>query len=358
MSKSTESRPVGSHVTGGHSASAASSSDPPARPSRTLSQQQVQQTPIQAPPIRPPPLYSIIAPGLHRCSAIGLEEALIEAWTSLEASKPKKMGGSNGQTGTRGGSGNPGAVTPSLSRPGYSRSSTSYMGILSMSSQDPGVVPDRAPSSTSRPNHDGGPSTESSTRVSSPLNISNPSSLSQTDIESSQVLSFLSTLRLKTLIYLSPSLLPTALLKLANDFDLNLVQWDLSRGRIWRRRQNKDVLEAERIALNSFVGMTTGGKDSHSASTQHHQPHEAADQLYDETDLSGLDLRGMCKATVELMLNRHCGGVMICDPSGLSETSLVVGCLRRMMRWNFASVCLEVSQSSESIKFAVVHELI
>lgn len=128
-------------------------------------------------------------------------------------------------------------------------------------------------------------------------------------------MSFLASLQLRTIVYLSPSLLPSALLKLSRELDLNFLQWDLTGGKIWNRRTGQGlggkggrVGEREREALDRFANL----QDGRSA------PADLEEKAYyqDEEDvkLGGLDHTGMCKATVELMLNKHCGNVLICDP--------------------------------------------
>ncbi|CAO1630315.1 unnamed protein product [Sympodiomycopsis kandeliae] len=240
-------------------------------------------SPIQAPPIIPPPLYALVTPGLHRCSAIGLEEVLNEAWGEVHAQilqdKDAQGSSSNGER------------------------------------RDASTVKnDNKRSSQSRSRRNGAGEVDSVAARSS----QSSESLSPSIIARSPLLSFLSALRLHTIIYLSPSLLPASLLKLCRDLNLSLLQWDLEGGKVWRVRQGAQ--KDEKIALHSF---------------------SRVGQQRSEDDLIGLDLTSMSKATLEIILNLHCSGILICDPSGLSETSLVIGCLRRMMRWNFASVCLE-----------------
>lgn len=142
------------------------------------------------------------------------------------------------------------------------------------------------------------------------------------------------------------------------------MQWDLSGGKVWRVREGAG--EKEEGALRAFAARGRGRERSDSDGDGRGEASGSgsgtgsgrAGESGDEASLTGLDRVGMCRATVELMLSRHCGGVLVCDPSGLAETSLVVGCLRRMTRSSFASVCLEVSpvRSLEEGSAAVVIE--
>ncbi|CAO1627432.1 unnamed protein product [Parajaminaea phylloscopi] len=402
-------------------------------------------------------------PGIHRCSAVGLEEVLNEAWATLEtdedrtqaeaaylgitqgelsalnaattpgtaASGPtQKRDGGNTASGGRSnrsaqpssGSRSPGQPVESASA--YASSPSSSIPSSSSSShptslQDSDIrrkAPQGAPGQqqqTLRPDAHAAsrkypPTSPNRSRPSSP-SIAATSGKSSPDpqqrhwtlgpFEAAPILSFLSALQLRTIVYLSPSLLPCALLKLAHQLDLNLVQWNLVGPKIWRARSSTATKskaagaagrDAELRALETFASARAAARRQRRRSKTQHDarhcdtsdteamaftngagggeltPSSDAETAFDgekeddddddgdgdeqedfareddeEDELQGLDHIAMCRATIELALNRHCNGVLICDSSGLSETSLVVGCLRRMLRRSFASICLE-----------------
>lgn len=192
----------------------------------------------------PPPLYSLVTPGLHRCSAIGLEEALNEAWANVQSLVSK------------------------------------------------GKESDRRDASTMGRSEGKRPSQLQHTDAGGPMHTPiSPATLPASIIAQSPLLSFLSALRLRTLIYLSPSLLPASLLKLSRDLNLSLLQWDLEGGRVWRVRQDAQKQELEALYAFASVG-----------------------EQREEGDLIGIDLSSMSKATLEIVLNIHCSGVLVCDP--------------------------------------------
>lgn len=208
--------------------------------------------PRAAPPLIPPPFYALVMPGLHRCSAVGLEDVVNNAWArrrqdggrdgdrrddseDAEEDDDDEDTADDGEEEEEDDDDDEEAVkgsTSSSSRspPGFGRQrshSPSLDGIdrlrdgsLSSSNTTPSA---NSPHLTV-PGQSSRPSQSSSSRLNSIH-------------ESSPVFSFLASLSLHTLIYLSPSLLPRALLKLAAELDLNLLQWDLSGPRIWRVRR-------------------------------------------------------------------------------------------------------------------------
>lgn len=331
-------------------------------------------------------------PGLHRCSAVGLEDVVNNAWARRrqnggrygdrrddheepEEDDDEEDTGDDGEEVEEDDDDDEEAVkgsTSSSSRspPGFGQQRShspsldgidrSRDGSLSSSNTTPSA---NSPHLTV-PGQSSRPSQSSSSRLNSIH-------------ESSPVFSFLASLSLHTLIYLSPSLLPRALLKLAAELDLNLLQWDLSGPRIWRVR--RAVREAasdgndsgEREGLRRWVqsrrqrGRTNGrrqkgAENGLAASTEaekavglnnlvissekegqrntndrRHIEDSRSDEdgldeedeeeeedidFYDEDDdedegssLEKLDLTGMCKATIEVALHRGCNGVLVCD---------------------------------------------
>lgn len=211
--------------------------------------------PRAAPPLIPPPFYALVMPGLHRCSAVGLEDVVNNAWA-----RRRQNGGRNGErrddpedaeedeedeeeeeadTGDDDDEDDDEDEDEGVRR---SRSSNNR------SPQGLGRQRPHSPSLDSLEKSRDGSLSSSNTTLSAnsphlmvPGQSSRPSQSSSSRLvsihESSPVFSFLASLSLHTLIYLSPSLLPRALLKLAAELDLNLLQWDLSGPRIWRVRR-------------------------------------------------------------------------------------------------------------------------
>ncbi|PWN29342.1 hypothetical protein BDZ90DRAFT_230225 [Jaminaea rosea] len=267
-------------------------------------------SPQHAIPLTPPPLYSLVMPGLHRCSAIGLEEALNEAWAEEEAATrrrqhvaPASTSGSNGSSNAR---------MPSLDARRASEVDDRYsdhVGARHPSRSQTSFYPPSSPTSHLSPS------------------IPNPSP--------SPLVAFLHSISLRTLVYLSPSLLPCALLKLAHQLDLNLIQWDLTGPKVWRARSIAE--EGEVKALRRFASRHAARskrRDKGREASPDEKSEEAAEQQESADALMTLSL-------ITLLLTSATSPTLICDPSGLAQTSLVVGCLRRMQRRSFASICVE-----------------
>ncbi|KAL7415328.1 tyrosine phosphatase family-domain-containing protein [Mrakia frigida] len=49
----------------------------------------------------------------------------------------------------------------------------------------------------------------------------------------------------------------------------------------------------------------------------------------------------LVKETLEMILVKKIGPVLIIDPSGIHLTGIIVGCLRKLQHWNFASILVE-----------------
>ncbi|KAK0555067.1 hypothetical protein OC861_004413 [Tilletia horrida] len=70
---------------------------------------------------------------------------------------------------------------------------------------------------------------------------------------------------------------------------------------------------------------------------------------------SSLISERMVKDGLELILDKQNHPVMIMDTSGIQETGVLVGCLRRMQRWDFASIVVEY-RSFAGARSRVVNE--
>lgn len=248
-----------------------------------------------ASPLAPPPLYALVMPELHRCSAIGLEEALNEAWADEEAASRRHQQHTASHTG--------------------SESSSHHHRQDRSSSGDSNETSSRHHHHPHRSQTGGYPIAPS---ISPPL----------PDSSLPPLLAFLQSLSLRTLVYLSPSLLPCALVKLAHQLDLNLVQWDLTGPKVWRARSNADDGEVRTLRRFAAASRRVNGKKRSNGSTPAMGSGRADDTL-------------MILSLLSLLLTASTSPALVCDPSGLAQTSLVVGCLRRMMRRSFASICVD-----------------
>lgn len=431
---------------------------------------------IQAPPLVPPPQYSLVMPGIHRCSAVGLEEVLNGEWHTLETedlrlqAEATVMGiprselattaarvaassssanrqdvgltaahsrdGSSRSVGRRGGSHPSASGCQNAEREksqgvaiGSSRSSNSssnsglkartvvasgsqissrQSGQASASASISSVTQSNPTQQSASPSRryaeDTGNALAKSPTFANPMNdlqstrrsvpgssasvppaegLLRPSPIQESwalgPYEAAPVLSFMSTSQIRTIVYLSPSLLPCALLKLAHQLNLNLVQWNLVGPKVWRMRSSESdsaaqgrgakALTEEAKALRRFAmsrqkkrgrqreeGLRDPAWPTASASFQAEssgsacgdlsQEHEQAGKEHDHGDcgdedndddyasseegsnvnfsqgyfedeeegqIQGLDHVAMCRATIELALNKHCNGVLICD---------------------------------------------
>ena len=50
----------------------------------------------------------------------------------------------------------------------------------------------------------------------------------------------------------------------------------------------------------------------------------------------------LVKEAIEMMLDNSRGPMVVLDTSGIHEIGMIFGCLRRLMRWGFSSVLVEV----------------
>ncbi|CAD6985024.1 unnamed protein product [Tilletia controversa] len=70
---------------------------------------------------------------------------------------------------------------------------------------------------------------------------------------------------------------------------------------------------------------------------------------------AGLISERMVKDGLEIILDKNNHPVLIMDTSGIQETGVLVGCLRRMQRWDFASILVEY-RSFAGTRSRVVNE--
>lgn len=132
---------------------------------------------------------------------------------------------------------------------------------------------------------------------------------------------FLSSLQLRTVLLLAPEKMPFALAAWCSMHNIKLVHLGLG-------------ALADSVKANGSTNMI--GKEGESGtrerSTNGVQVHSAADMM---------SLERIAKESLELLLNKSNLPCLVCDMNGVSETGIVTACLRRLQRYNFASIRLE-----------------
>ena len=142
--------------------------------------------------------------------------------------------------------------------------------------------------------------------------------------------SFLSSLQLRTILLLAPEKKPA-----------QLASWCASRN-----------IELVHLGLGALADLgETGGEEGNSARERMHPSLSLKKSFETYTSLpdSGiLSLERIVKDSLEILLRQARLPCLVCDTSGVNETGVVVGCLRRMQRRSFASIRVEVSRSQLS----------
>jgi hypothetical protein len=144
--------------------------------------------------------------------------------------------------------------------------------------------------------------------------------------------SFLSSLQLKTILLFAPEKRPPPL-------------------HSWCENNNVQLIHLGLGALTNVVDLTVERGDSEARGEKGYSPISTQPSLetYSSFPDSGiLSLERTVKDSLEILLHQSRLPCLICDTSGVNETGVVVGCLRRMQRRNFASIRYEVSQRAVS----------
>lgn len=177
----------------------------------------------------------------------------------------------------------------------------------------------------------------SSSSASGSANGSNSSTTAQapaTAVPTTPTESFLSSLQLKTIVLLAPEKKPTSLASWCADNHIKLIHLGL--GALADREETGNGNEAGELHAN--------GTDLFLSTT--HKSLELYDGLL---DLGILSLERIVKDSLEILLHRDRLPCLICDTSGVNETGVVVGCLRRLQRRNFASIRYEVNARQSAL---------
>jgi hypothetical protein len=143
--------------------------------------------------------------------------------------------------------------------------------------------------------------------------------------------SFLSSLQLKTIVLLAPEKKPASLASWCTDNHIQLIHLGL--GALADRDEPGHAHE---------VGEFINGGDRLQLSFKLQKSMESYEGLPDSGNLS---LERIVKDSLEILFHRDRLPCLVCDTSGVNETGVVVGCLRRMQRRSFASIRYEVSLS-------------
>lgn len=136
--------------------------------------------------------------------------------------------------------------------------------------------------------------------------------------------SFVSSLQLKTILLLAPEKKPGPLAAWCSNHNVQLIH----------------------LGLGALADLgETGGEESNQARERMHPSLslQKSFETYASLPDSGiLSMERIVKDSLEIILHRARLPCLICDTSGVNETGVVVGCLRRMQRRSFASIRVEV----------------
>jgi Tyrosine phosphatase family len=140
---------------------------------------------------------------------------------------------------------------------------------------------------------------------------------------------FLSSLQLRMVLLLAPEKMPFALAAWCSMHNIKLVHLGLG--------ALADSFKAnyDQSGSTSFIGSSKpveGETSTRERTTNGLHAHSAADMM---------SLERIAKESLELLLNKSNLPCLVCDMSGVNETGIVVACLRRLQRYNFASIRLE-----------------
>ncbi|UZJ52754.1 hypothetical protein CBS101457_002074 [Exobasidium rhododendri] len=143
----------------------------------------------------------------------------------------------------------------------------------------------------------------------------NPTSTTITPTES-----FLASLQLKTVLLLAPEKRPAPLASWCEGNNIQLVH----------------------LGLGALANLAEVKAEENGNLNREVRDHLKSFETYSSFPDSGiLSLERIVKDSLEILLHQNRLPCLVCDTSGVNETGVVVGCLRRMQRRNFASIRYE-----------------
>jgi hypothetical protein len=167
---------------------------------------------------------------------------------------------------------------------------------------------------------------------------------------------FLASLQLRTILFLAPEKKPTSLAAWCDVHRIRLIHLGLgaladeghrtseavatgTQG--VTRARGASILNSARLATSHREGTFGVANDTHRKIRVPQTWWELHSATANANPSDRMSLERIAKESLELMLDRSNLPCLVCDMTGVNETGIVVGCLRRMQRFNFASIRLE-----------------